>query len=482
MSKSTSYAELSGGVGRSVHFRSERFRSRAILRRLKPNLIIAGGGANLYDVSMNGISFHLPDNGKVPEENEELHIRLTLAGAEAFSGTGRVVRTELEPGGQVKVAVSLVDSFLDVPRMIRIHDIQAFKQEVARGLDIYDCVPDEYRQICGEVALFLRHWQRLLDNHEKGLGEHGGSTGWDIESRAEARMREGWQRLRSQANAASRECYNSRAVLQAAKALTELQVTPLVVLGPIWARAYEKPFGYPGDFRMMNYMYNDKRQGASAYSRIMHQLGREERLAATVPSRRNLMLEQIEKMVQSAEGTGPIRISCLASGPAREVEDYLKKYNGERHLIWTLIDQDDRALSYANDRLLRAAAGKTDRIQVNCLFTSFRQLVGNRELLGEISGQDFLYSAGFFDYLTRDQARMVASRCLEMLRPGGRLLFGNAAAGPDVHWVPEFVLDWHMIYREGAELEAVLPGEATGVNLLSDDSNSWHFIEAHRDR
>ena len=164
------------------------------------------------------------------------------------------------------------------------------------------------------------------------------------------------------------------------------------------------------------------------------------------------------------------------------MEDFLKEYDGDRRIIWTLIDQDDRALSYANDGLLRAAAGKTDRIQVNCLFTSFRQLVGNRELLGEVSGQDFLYSAGFFDYLSKDEARQVASLCLAMLKPGGCLLFGNAAKGPDVHWVPEFILDWHMNYREASDLEAVLPHDAADVRMLTDSSSSWHFIEAHRDR
>ena len=478
MTKAT-YIELSGGVGRSVHFRSERYRSRSILRQLQPNLTIAGGDASLYDVSMNGISFHLPASEEVPGRNEDLSITLTLAGEEAFSGKGRVVRTETEADRQTKVAVTLIDAFLDVPRLIQLHDEYAFEHALGQGLKVYDEVPIPYRQVCGEVAMFLGHWKVLLDHREERLRENGIPSA-DLEKRAEVQMRKGWQQVRLQANEASQECYKSKRVLRASKALTELLITPLVTPGPLWARAYDKPLGYPGDFHMMNDMYDGGRRGDSVYGRIMHQLGREERLAATVPSRRDLMLEQIDIAVRETPGDEPIRISCLASGPAREVEDYLKGYSGEREILWTLIDQDERALSYANERLLRAAAGKDRRIKVNCLFTSFQQLIGNRDLLDEVQGQDFLYSAGFFDYLDDSVARQVATRCVEMLRPGGRALFGNAARGPDMHWVPEFVLDWHMNYRDPAELQGVLPPDVVGMNLLTDNSLSWHFIEARR--
>ena len=182
------------------------------------------------------------------------------------------------------------------------------------------------------------------------------------------------------------------------------------------------------------------------------------------------MLEQIDRAVNETDGDEPVRISCLASGPAREVEDFLRNYNGERHIQWTLIDQDARALSYANEKLLRAAAGKERRIQVNCLFTSFRQL----------AGQDLIYSAGFFDYLPDKAARQIAALCVDMLRPGGRLLLGNAANERDVHWMPEFVLDWHMHYRDISELREVFPNDVVGVHPLTDTSNSWHFIEARR--
>lgn len=475
----SNYAELSGGVGRSVHFRSERFRSRSILHQLQPNLAIAGGGASLYDLSMNGISFHLPAIGEVPEEGEVLSIRLSLAGKQAFSGDGRVVRTEPEADGRIKVAATLVDNFLDVPHLIRLHDDIAFDRELDRGLEVYACVPNAYRQVCSEVALFLQHWRALLDQRDQRSRENG-AVSEDLEERAEARMREGWIRLRREANKSSLDCYVSREVLRAAKALTELQITPLVMPGPLWARAYNKPLGYPGDFFMMNYMYDGRRHGDSVYGRIMHQLGREERLADTVASRRDLMLEHIDRAVKEADGQGPVRISCLASGPAREVEDYLRRYDGKREILWTLIDQDDRALSYANERLLRAAKGAANRIKVNCLFTSFQQLIGNPELLGELADQDFLYSAGFFDYLPDEVARLVASRCMDMVRPGGRVLFGNAARAPDVHWVPEFVLDWRMNYRDAGELRSVLPAGAVDVQMLTDASSSWHFVEAHR--
>jgi hypothetical protein len=62
-------------------------------------------------------------------------------------------------------------------------------------------------------------------------------------------------------------------VLRATKLFTEQVLTPEFMGGPIWNRSYRKPFGYPGDFQMMNYVYEWLPRGATVYEKLLHRLG-----------------------------------------------------------------------------------------------------------------------------------------------------------------------------------------------------------------
>jgi len=476
------YAELTGGAGRSVYFRSERYRSRALLSELRSDVDIAGLSGQLYDISMNGLSVMVARDATPPAEGALVPVRVSLAGVEAFAGNGRVVRVDSE-GRARKVALAIEGDFIDIPRLSALHDRLAFERALERGADAYNVVPAGYAEAVSKVNIFLSHWASLLDAREERMRDDGATAEevLAVEMLAEARMRVEWQALRLRANEAALACFGDPNALRAAKRLTELTVTPLLRPAPLWWDAYTKPLGYPGDFRMMNYMYDGTRRGGTMFARVMHQLGREERLAWTVTSRKQLMIDQLGAAVLEVPGDGVVRLASIASGPAREIEEFLLAYDGARPLHWTLIDQDERSLSYAYERLIRASHRHRDRIEIQCLYTSFRQLIATPELLDTAGNQDFIYSAGFFDYLDDATAARVADRCVKLLRPGGRALFGNAATGPDVHWVPEFVLDWKLTYRTREDLLRVMPTDGVrDARPLLDSSGAWHFVELWR--
>jgi hypothetical protein len=60
------------------------------------------------------------------------------------------------------------------------------------------------------------------------------------------------------------------------------------------------------------------------------------------------------------------------------------------------------------------------------------------------------------------------------------LVVGNAAAAPDVRWVPEFVLDWTMVYRTEADLHALARdfADRAQIEMECDDSAAWLFLVA----
>ena len=92
-----------------------------------------------------------------------------------------------------------------------------------------------------------------------------------------------------------------------------------------------------------------------------------------------------------------------------------------------------------------------------------------------------IYTAGLFDYLNEKVGRTLMNGCFGLLREGGRLVVGNAAAGPDVRWMPEFVLDWTMVYRTESELRGLARDidPRSRIEIDSDESAAWLFLVAH---
>ncbi len=68
----------------------------------------------------------------------------------------------------------------------------------------------------------------------------------------ESRLIEQWRTLWFRGNEIVREVMDHRDRREATKEFTELVLTPEMRAGAVWDRSYAKPFGYPGDFRIMN--------------------------------------------------------------------------------------------------------------------------------------------------------------------------------------------------------------------------------------
>lgn len=481
------YQDLSGGSGRRVYYRPQRYRTGAIFGATEPLIRIADIDARLIDVSIGGLACELGGEARKIRAGSIVPLQLWLLEERAFTAQVEVVRSEAETS---RIGVRFIDSVPEPQSLRAMAQAQRARNSICEGAGVYDPVPPDYRSAIHEAATVLSHWKTFLDQREAELlGSDTRDTGSQLaqlEELAEKRLRVDWLRVHSRANDAAETLANESNVLGPSKALTELLVTPLLSPAPIWSRAYQKPRGYPGDFELMNYMYDESRAGSSTYARIMHQLGREERLASTVRNRRDLLVRTIRESITRAVslGASEVRVCNIGAGPARELEDLLSVGDLPVPLKVWLVDQDEDALAFAYERLRRASFRFADRVQILCRFTSFRQMLSDTELLRELNGQDLIYSAGLFDYLSRNVAQILLRELATLLREHGCLFVGNAAAHKGIRWVPEFVLDWRLRYRspeEMLDLARDLPVSAS-AEIRKDDSAAWHFLMVTRSK
>lgn len=475
-----SYAEMEGGTGANIYFRAQRYPARELLERLPASLVVRGQPHELFDLSMNGVSFFATESLLKARIGDALPILLRVGNATIYEGEGEIVRQHQHRSGML-VALRLMRGFLDIPGIVATHDELALNHDLERGAapDL-QLVPRAYRELCADMVFLLRHYRSVTERFEKQFArmtqDRRGRYVQMLESCFRQLYRE-WEPLRMRANEVVAEVWDDPDRMRATKTFTESVLTPELMAGPTWRRSYLKPLGYPGDFMIMNQFYAQQWEGQSAYEKIVHRLLTTYPVAACVIPRMEMLRDAIAETVLRSQKPERIRITSLGSGPAREVEEYLAQIRPAQQTHFLLIDQDERALSFAHNKVYPIVVETGGEVTVECLYLSFSKFFKNTALLEELPPQDLIYTAGLVDYLKESLGRLIVKSLYERLAPGGRIIVGNMRKRPDVGWVPEFTLDWPLIYRTRDDMLALAADiEPAAIDVRLDRTGYTYLL------
>jgi len=108
---------------------------------------------------------------------------------------------------------------------------------------------------------------------------------------------------------------------------------------------------------------------------------------------------------------------------------------------------------------------------------------GSRPLAGEVAARyDFIYCAGLLDYLSDRTCKQLMNIFYGWLAPGGLLVATTVDDCKPFRHMLEFVLDWHLIYRNSKESAALIPDQAVDeTRRMSRDPTTVNvFIEVRK--
>lgn len=248
-------------------------------------------------------------------------------------------------------------------------------------------------------------------------------------------------------------------------------VFALLLEDPLTRWSFTKPRGYPGDATLHDMIHAGhwRTTPASAPSELGAAIFRhtiESQFAAAVRQRRQFLAARIDAVAARTPGAAILSVGC---GHLRELE--LSRAIGTPAIARCVgLDQDEKSIAWVNARW---------RGVVETIPRGLRAL-WSPPLCG--ADFDFVYAAGFYDYLDEEFAQHVTQQLCALLRPGGCLLVANHHPSIRDAGYMEAFMDWRMIHRDHAAMErlgARVP-RGVGTRIHADATEANLYLEIER--
>ena len=207
-----------------------------------------------------------------------------------------------------------------------------------------------------------------------------------------------------------------------------------------------KPFGYAGDFKIIDDIYQNSPQ-STGFDRLYDNYFQMSTISNAVRNRKEdfkrLILKFLEK--RQTKSTESIIVMDLASGPCRDIFEILSNPSLKiDNVKFHCYENDLRAIDYAG-RLIN------DDRRVEFYQQNAVRIALKKDL--EVSLQhryDLVYSSGLFDYLDARISVRLIKNLRNLLKEGGQLVISDVRdkfSNPSVHFM-EWVGDWNLIYQD----------------------------------
>jgi extracellular factor (EF) 3-hydroxypalmitic acid methyl ester biosynthesis protein len=182
------------------------------------------------------------------------------------------------------------------------------------------------------------------------------------------------------------------------------------------------------------------------------------------------------------------RILSLGCGPAVEVQEFIRQKHFADQAEFFLLDFNEETLAHAGAALANIMRSQGRSPALHFIKKSVNQILkeaGKQFNRSADTQYDFVYCAGLFDYLSDQLCQRVSEILYEWVAPGGLFLSTNVDSSNPRRLTMDFIMEWHLIYRNGVQLAAlkpssVKPGEfsvtadTTGVNVYFEARKPAH--------
>jgi extracellular factor (EF) 3-hydroxypalmitic acid methyl ester biosynthesis protein len=405
-------------------------------------------------------------------------VTVYLHGNRIYQGQG-VITSMLETGSNTVCEVALDNASHSFHREQASHAPEnlagAFRSFLSDWRKIYKLLP-EYKLVVSDMQVFFLELKHFLEEIELKNSPC-----------SEERLRQLAEALRPDILPAIASFFEEfehvsakldAPLLPVHRAYMKRQLHSLVLCCPFAYRTYVKPLGYPGDFEMVNMIHRKQPEGDSLFAKILN-LWFVDQPPARAHRNRIEYLKSVllQEALRAAGKKQPFRVLSLGCGPALEVQDFLRNWPLAARAEFTLVDFNSETLDHVKSVMSQIAEETGKESKFTYLKHSIVHFLKETKSSQFRQNFDLIYCAGVFDYLSDQVCRRLSAMMHDWLAPDGLLIMTNVHESNPLRHGMEHLLDWHLIYRDAAQCQALCPpgvsphnftvhSETTGINIF----------------
>jgi len=214
-------------------------------------------------------------------------------------------------------------------------------------------------------------------------------------------------------------------------------IAPILNKNTLIGFSHTKPFGYSGDFFIIEKLYQyyispDERYGK--WDAFLLSSG----AVKAVRNRKTLAIKIFEQLNEKAMGMQK-DVMILGSGPVTETFEFFEK-RPDNTLVFEMLDMDKRAIMYAKNKNRKYLSAMTFHNANVIRFTPDKKF-------------DLIWSAGLFDYFKDKHFVYLIKRYYEFLKDDGEMIIGNFNVENPSRKSMEILCDWFLYHRSVDELK-----------------------------
>lgn len=230
-------------------------------------------------------------------------------------------------------------------------------------------------------------------------------------------------------------------------ARVQRELLPYVLKACTPAQLYEKPRGYPGDFRAIEMIHANKPDGKAPLGPLFDGAFLALPSMAAIRTGRKLLQNELREAAEKSSGS-PVRITAVGAAPAAELFGMVAAKADSVEA--TLIEFDSEALSWVRTN----RSGTRTQFELESLVTL---ALGQHRV--RVDGQDFAYSLLIPSFSDRFAIGLL-NYLHGLLKPGGRACVTSLhPRNPDKTFFTH-VLGWNIAHRDEDAMNALFERSA----------------------
>jgi len=412
----------------------------------------------LRGVNRQTVSIEVYNPYSIVQLSEVLNnLTIRRASREIYNGRA-VVSSLVNTGVYLVISAALVDPWQDLTGLGQ--DDEAIEGEVARFLEDWEAVSaldPKFTVIISRLRSLLSELSRWLEQIDLGKSEHRGP---EKDAETIARLERSLLPNLDQEFMAFEE------------------VAASIDSSSIVWRAYNKPLGYAGDYEMVNMMLDGFNQGPTIHAKVINDLFLAAGPALAHRNRIEILIKYLNNAIEKANAEGrPAKVLNIGCGPAEEVQRLLKsKKITSEMLDITLLDFNEETLGYTRSKISTASDTHHSSVQTQFIHKSVHELLKESARRDAQPEYDLVYCAGLFDYLSDKVCARLVRLFYDKALDSGRVLVTNVHPRNPGRHIMEYLMEWHLIYRDESQMDVLYPGQGkyekfcddSGVNIFMD--------------